>query len=244
MRISGHLVRIGTGFALGAVLVAATMASRVIPGSTITQLEGVLQRIQDLGWIGAIAFIGLETVVAMSGFLPASLLGVAAGAVYGSVFGFGIAAFSTMAGAFLAFIMTRSLLRPTIARLIRDRARLQNFDSMIARDGWRFVVLLRLSPVMPFAITSYALGLSSISFREYWVGSLAALPSLLGYVLLGSLATSSLDAISHGSGLLGWGGLTIGIIVTVTATWRIGKLAIKAGFAPAHRLAGSQVQDR
>lgn len=185
-----------------------------------------------MGSIGVIAFIGIQILVSISGVLPASLLGIAAGAVYGVAFGFGIAAFSTMIGAVVAFLLSRSLLRPTIARLIQRRSRLQNFDAMLARDGWRFVFLLRLSPIMPFAVTSYALGLSSISFRDYWKGSLASLPSLLGYVLMGSLTTTGIAAISQGMDPLKWALIGLGIVATGIITWRIGKLAVLAGLTP------------
>jgi uncharacterized membrane protein YdjX (TVP38/TMEM64 family) len=60
--------------------------------------------------------------------------------------------------------------------------------SRLAQDGWRLVCVLRVSPVMPFAMTSYALGLTGISQRAYLLGTLAALPALLGYVTVGALA--------------------------------------------------------
>ena len=61
-------------------------------------------------------------------------------------------------------------------------------EQALARDGWKLVCLIRISPVMPFAVTSYALGLSSVRFRAYVLGTLASLPPLLAYVLAGRLA--------------------------------------------------------
>jgi uncharacterized membrane protein YdjX (TVP38/TMEM64 family) len=91
----------------------------------------------------------LQVLVAVSGVLPASLLGVVAGGIYGLVPGFVLAAISTMAGALVAFFLSRSVFRPTVERLIASRPGLRNFDSLIAQDGLRLVCLLRLSPVMP-----------------------------------------------------------------------------------------------
>lgn len=229
---SSRTPRILAGCGLGLVLLAAAVGSRLLPGSVVGQLETILHAIQGLGSVGIVVFIAVQVLVAISGLLPASLFGIAAGAVYGVSLGFAIAAFSTMSGAFIAFILSRSLLRPTIARMLQNRAKLQNFDAMLARDGWRFVFLLRLSPVMPFAVTSYALGLSSITLRDYWVGSLAALPSLLGYVFMGSLTTTGLAVISQGSSPLKWGLVGLGIVATGLITWRIGKLAMLAGLTP------------
>jgi uncharacterized membrane protein YdjX (TVP38/TMEM64 family) len=208
---------------------AATVASRRLPGSTVDQIEEIVRFIRDLGSVGLLAFFGIQVLVAISGLIPASLLGIAAGAVYGITFGFGVAALSTITGALIAFFLSRSLLRPTITRLIQGRSRLERFDALLARDGLRIVFLLRLSPIMPFAVTSYALGLSSITLRNYWFGSLAALPSLLGYVCIGSLTTTGLLAVSHGSGPVSWCLISLGLVATVLVTWRIGKLAALAG---------------
>jgi uncharacterized membrane protein YdjX (TVP38/TMEM64 family) len=226
---SSRWLRILAGCSLGALLLAAAVGSRLLPGSTISQVEGILRSIQTLGWVGMGAFVTIQILIAISGVLPASLLGIAGGAVYGVSLGFGMAAFSTMTGAFIAFLLSRSLLRPTITRLLEGRSKLQNFDAMLARDGWRFVFLMRLSPIMPFAVTSYALGLSSIKLRDYWLGSLASLPSLLGYVFIGSLTTTGLAAMSQGTGPLRWGLIGLGIVATALITWRIGKIAVLAG---------------
>jgi uncharacterized membrane protein YdjX (TVP38/TMEM64 family) len=217
---------------VGIVLLGGVIGSRLLPGSSIAQIEGILQSIQNLGTIGIVGFMCVQIIVAISGLLPASLLGIAGGAVYGVTVGFEIAAFSTMIGAFLAFWISRSLLRPTVARFLQGKYKLKNFDAMLARDGWRSVLLLRLSPIMPFALTSYALGLSSITLRDYSVGSLAALPSLFGYVVMGSLATTGLAAISEESGLMKWIFIGVGIIATALFTLRIGKLAMMAGLVP------------
>jgi uncharacterized membrane protein YdjX (TVP38/TMEM64 family) len=229
--------RIAIGGCLAAALLAAAVTSRFLPGSTIAQAEAALRSVQNLGAGGLVVFVAIQLVIAVSGVLPASLIGLAAGAIYGVPLGFALAAAGTMAGAWLAFFLARSFFRPAITQLLKSRSRLQNFDAMLARDGWRFVFLLRLSPIMPFAATSYALGLSSIGFTAYWWGSLAALPALLGYVFIGSLTSASLSALSHGSTPLQWTLLGLGLVATVAITWRIGRLAMLAGLPSAAPLA-------
>ena len=223
----GMTLRVVACFVAGAGLLAGVVGSRWFPDSALF-LEGVLRDIQGLGLIGVFALVGSQTIVAFSGVLPASLIGITSGAIYGLTLGFPLACCSTMAGAFVAFGLSRSLLRPTIARLLVSHSRLALFDMMLAHDGWRFVFLMRLSPIMPFAATSYTLGLSSIRVRDYLIGSLASLPSLLGYVLVGSLATTGLAAMSQGSRPLQWALLGLGIVTTVVVTLRIGTLARSA----------------
>jgi uncharacterized membrane protein YdjX (TVP38/TMEM64 family) len=147
--------------------------------------------LDGLGWLG---FVLVQVMVAISGFVPASLVGVAAGAAYGVSVGFATASISTLTGAVVAFLLSRSLLRPFIERKLRGVPQLSSLDGHIRQQGWRFVCLLRLSPVMPFAATSYALGLSSITLRQYLAGTLASLPSLLVYVLAGVAVRSGVSA--------------------------------------------------
>lgn len=224
-------IRAALGCGFGAILLAGAIGSQFTGSSALNEIERLPQIVQDLGSSGVVAFILIQILIAISGVVPASLIGLGSGLVYGVSMGFGIATLSTMTGAILAFMLSRSLLRPVIAGLIERRSRLRNFDSMLARDGWRFVFLLRLSPIMPFAVTSYALGISSIAFRHYLIGCLASLPSLLGYVIIGSLTTTGVVAISHGSSPLKWALVGLGIAATALVTWRIGKIAALAGFA-------------
>jgi uncharacterized membrane protein YdjX (TVP38/TMEM64 family) len=229
LKASSGAFRILIGCGLAAVLVAAMVASRFLGPASVDALESLLEQVRSLGPAGPLGLILIQILVALSGVLPASLIGVVSGAVYGIVAGFGVAAVSTMCGAVIAFLLSRSLLRPLIARLIERRSRLRNFDAMLARDGWRFVFLLRLSPIMPFAVTSYALGLSSIGLRGYLIGCLASLPSLLGYVVIGALTKSGLASLSQGPDPFKWALIGVGIIATGLATWRIGRIAALAG---------------
>jgi uncharacterized membrane protein YdjX (TVP38/TMEM64 family) len=225
-----------TGFA---ILVAGLIGARFIPASLIAHIENDLGRIRDLGVVGMALFSVIQVAIALSGFVPGSLIGVLAGTIYGVGGGFPLAALSTMTAALLAFQFARSVFRPLAARFLADRAgRLQNFDAVLAREGWRIVCLLRMSPVMPFAATSYALGASSVSLRDYLIGTLASLPALFGYVIIGALANAGLAVESGGAGVVRWLLIWGGLAATMFLTWRIGRLAAAAGLisqAPARR---------
>jgi len=222
-------IRILAACGLFGVLLVGLGAGRLWADRLTAGTTDLLHGIRGMGEIGLVAFAVAQILVAVSGILPAALLGVAAGAIYGLATGFIIAAASTLAGALLAFLLARSLARDSVARMIARRPRLRDLDRMIARDGWRIVCLLRISPVMPFSATSYALGLSGIGMRDYMLGTLASLPALLGYVFLGTLADASLAAWSAGAGKLHWVMLGVGAIATVLVTLRIGWLGARAG---------------
>ncbi len=218
---------------LAAGLIATGVLAGHSPALLMARMENGLQAVRDLGAAGRVLFALVQLLVAVSGVLPASMLGVAAGVLYGLPVGFAVSGVSTLAGAVLAFALSRSVLRPAVARVLAKRSRLRALDGMIARDGWRMACLLRVSPVMPFAATSYALGLSSIGLRDYALGTLAAMPALFGYVLLGTLAGSGM-AWSSPSPLGGWM-LAVGAAATLALTLRVGQLiarVVRPGTAP------------
>jgi uncharacterized membrane protein YdjX (TVP38/TMEM64 family) len=207
------------------VLASAFVAARLLPGHMAAVPAAWLADVQAWGQTSWLAFLLLQSLVAVSGVLPASLAGVAAGAVYGLFLGFLLAALSTMAGAVVAFALSRSVFRPWVAGLLARRPALVRLDEAVAQDGWRSVCLLRVSPVMPFAVTSYALGLTSIAWRDYLLGTLASMPALLCYVALGRFAGTGLSALHTGGSPVGLALLALGLAATAVLTLRIGSLA-------------------
>jgi uncharacterized membrane protein YdjX (TVP38/TMEM64 family) len=195
------------------------------PRFQLADIEHFLRQTQDFGPIGWLLFLALQIIVALSGILPAALLGIAAGAVYGAPIGFALAAVSTLIGGWLAFLASRSLLRPTIERLFRNRPRLHHIDARIGERGWRMVLLLRLSPAMPFSATSYLCGLSRVRQQDYLLGTLASLPALAGYVVAGSLADASLSLVQSP---WRWTLLALGLAATGLLTVQVSRIALHA----------------
>lgn len=214
------LLGIATLAILGAAFIASLFGAEAIGSLALHTLDH-LHHLGPLGWLG---FVILQMLVAMVGFVPASLLGLAAGAIYGVPLGFVLSAIGVLLGAIGAFGLARSTLRRPILRLLARHARFSRFDTMIAGDGWRLVLLMRISPVMPFSITSFTLGLSGITVRAYCLGTLASLPALLLYVVLGALGAHSIATLHHGSPGITLALLVVGIAATGLLTLRIGRL--------------------
>ncbi len=122
------------------------------------------------------------------------------------------------------------MLRHWISRYLQRHPAITRIDEAMTSDGWRTVVLLRVSPVMPFALTSYGLGLTRISQRDFLLGSLASLPALIGYVAIGALGEQELLTATSGAG--GWRLLLAagGIVVVLYAMLRI-KQALECSVA-------------
>ncbi|MCW8305993.1 VTT domain-containing protein [Acidiphilium sp. PA] len=224
-----RLIAIAAGFAI----LAAALALSLAGGATwAARILDWLDRLRALGVLGWLIFVLLQTLVALIGFLPASLLGLAAGAVYGVALGFGLSSIGLLLGAGAAFSLARSALRPAIIRLVARRDGLRRFDAAIKRDGWRLVLLMRVSPVMPFSITSFALGLSGIGRRDYALGTLASLPALALYVTLGALGVQGLTALRTAPGWLHLTLIGAGLAATLMLTLRIGQLVARAARIP------------
>lgn len=224
----GLALRLALAALVVAALVFGVVAVRLWPSLVDTQLALWLARVRGWGALGWLVFAALQVVVVVVGVLPASLVGIAAGAMFGVLPGFGLATVGTLVGAWLSFRLSRSLFRPLVERFVRGRPRLRAIDRAVATDGWKFVCLIRISPVMPFAATSYVLALSSIGERDYHLGTLAALPALFGYVCIGALADAGLAAWRGGAGPLQWVLLAAGLAATVVLTLRVGRIALRA----------------
>jgi len=162
------------------------------------------------------------------GIVPGSVLGVAAGAIYGVGIGFVTSAIGIFAGAVVAFALSRSMFRPWIAGVLGSRRRLGVLDRLVSSESWKIVALLRISPVMPFSVTSYALGLSGIAARDYVVGTLASLPPLLGYVVIGALGRSTFTGRSRGEAMIHVGLLALGVVATLALTVHLSRLLARA----------------
>ena len=151
-------------------------------------------------WLAAATFFAVYVAVAASSIPGAAVMTVAAGALFGVVEGVALVSFASTIGASLAFLVARFALRDRLRQ--RYRERLQKIDAGIARDGWLYLLTLRLVPAFPFFLVNLLAGLTALPLRRfYWVSQLGMLPATVVYVYAGTqLArlTSLGDVLSPG----------------------------------------------
>lgn len=76
--------------------------------------------------------------------------------------------------------------RERVAELAQSNARFKAIDRAIGRNGLKVVTLLRLSPLLPLALSNYLYGLTSVDLPSYVAGSWAGmLPGTIAYVAAG-----------------------------------------------------------
>ena len=224
--------------ALGLVGIAAFVAAVIL--LPVNQwLLGLVERIRDMGLVGAIVFVAAY-VTATVLLLPGSILTLGAGFAYGPVYGTLLVMLASNLGATSAFLLGRTVLRERVARRIAGDARFSAVDAAVGAQGFRVVLLLRLSPLFPFNLLNYALGLTRVRLRDFVLASIPGMfPGTLLYVYLGSLVTS-VSQLTSGqrpdSGpwgrVLFWGGLVATVAVTLLMT-RIARRALDSALRQA-----------
>jgi len=226
-------------------------AAPASPGRTLVRLVAIAVAIAVLGllgrrlgaaipafqaWVGGLGAWGPAAFVAgyaalVVAFAPASALTLAAGAAFGVVRGTAYVFLAASLGACAAFLVARHLARGAVERRIAGDRRFAAIDRAIGQQGLRIVLLLRLSPAIPFNLLNYALGLSRVRFADYALGCLGMLPGTLAYVYSGSLAAEVAAAAGGAGGEASAAQRALfvaGLVATVAATLLVTRAARRA----------------
>lgn len=76
--------------------------------------------------------------------------------------------------------------------LLAENPKFRALDTAIAKEGFKVILLLRLSPIFPFALSNYLYGVTSVDFFEYMMGTLIGFfPGTLAYVYGGTVRLCS-----------------------------------------------------
>lgn len=214
---------------VGAVVVAA-LGYGVYTGQVTAGLLWAIETLQAAGPMGAVAFIllyALATVLA----LPGGILTIAAGFLYGPIAGFAVAVVSSNLGASAAFWLGRTALRERVSGWVKDSPRFVALDRALEDGGYKLAMLIRMSPLFPFNLVNYALGLTKMQYRHYLLGGAVGMaPGTFLYVSVGA-GIGELSQLTSGATDTGVGGkvlLVVGIVATVAVTAWIARTAKKA----------------
>jgi uncharacterized membrane protein YdjX (TVP38/TMEM64 family) len=227
------------GTASGAFIISTMPALATTLATTMEQSSGwnfqaaiqsALSQIQQLGGTGIIAFIALYALATVA-FIPGSLLTLGAGVVYGVVQGSLYVLIGASLGAVLAFLVGRYLARDWVSKKIQSNSKFKAIDEAVGREGFKIVLLTRLSPIFPFNLLNYAYGITGVRLRDYALACIGMLPGTVLYVYIGSLAGSLAMLGSEtqaANPLLQWTVRGIGFAATVAVTLYVTRIARKA----------------
>lgn len=177
------------------LLLAVALATMTV----VAPVLGVGDRLGELrAWIvglgaaGPIVFVFVYAVAATLA-IPASLLTVAAGAMFGSALGVATVIVGATLGAAASFAIARWFARDAVARWLCDNEKFCRLDELTARHGAVMVALTRLVPIFPFNLLNYGFGLTQVKFRTYLLWSfLCMLPGTVLYVVGADVVTRGL----------------------------------------------------
>lgn len=177
------------------------------------------EKILGFGALAGFAYMGIYAIATIA-FIPGSPLTVAGGVVFGPVFGTLYTVIGATIGATLAFLLARFLGRGFVGSVEGEKfKKLAEYDKKIEENGLGVVLFLRFAPFFPFNGLNFALGLTKVSFKDYFFGTLfGIIPGTFVYTYFGdSLASFNLIQIAFA------------VLLLVALSFGAGKLTKKSG---------------
>jgi uncharacterized membrane protein YdjX (TVP38/TMEM64 family) len=175
--------------------------------------------VADKGALGVVAFVAVYVVATLL-LLPSSVLNAIAGALFGIAWGLCAVMTGAMAAALAAFLVARHVLRDRIKEHYTRKGTPAAIDRALRAEGWRAVALLRVSPVIPFAVKNYLFGVSRVRMRDYLLGTFVGkLPGALVFTALGATGRAAWEMPDAER----WALIAAGIAATAAVTWLVGR---------------------
>ena len=148
---------------IGALLVGVNFS----PEKALALLDWVSEHRME----GAALFLGLY-IAGVVLMLPAMVMAMASGAIFGMLWGTLLSWMGSSIGQVIAFMAGKYILQElVVSYLTRQFPEWTAIDAAMAREAWKLVTLLRLSPIAPWNVLNYALSVTSVPFVTYAVAS-------------------------------------------------------------------------
>ncbi len=126
--------------------------------------------------------------------VPALPLTMSAGALFGAAKGTALVSVAGITAAGSAFLVARYLMREKVEDMLAGNAKWESIDRALGANSFKVILLLRISPLLPFSLSNYMYGCTRLELLPYLIGSwLGMLPGTIGYVYAGALGQSVLS---------------------------------------------------
>ena len=184
-RPAGHarprvpLLEIGISLAGLALLAGLVLAVPALHDAFEAAIHGetdeVRRQLDELGVAGPLLIIALALIHAVV-FFPAEIVDAAAGFAYGFFPALALMMFGWLFSGLLCFLVGRSVARPLLDRWL-GAERFERTEAMIERGGVTLLIAVRLIPILPFSLVSYAAGAAHVpTWRFVWTTAVGYLP--------------------------------------------------------------------
>lgn len=197
--------------AIGLFCIIATVIGIVLlSGIDRSQLQLWLQQ---MGMWAPVLYILIYSIATIC-ILPSTPLNLTGGAIFGAVWGTVWTSIAAILAAILAFGFSRTIGRKLVERKLAGKW--ESIDREMQQGGLFYMFAIRLLPLIPYGIVNFAAGLTSIKFRDYFLGTLlGTVPGILPFVMMGA----GLTALKQGDVLPMLVGLALTGMLVGTATW-------------------------
>ncbi|WP_328746019.1 VTT domain-containing protein [Geomonas anaerohicana] len=167
------------------VIAAAALLFRLAGGNQVCDPATLKQMLQGHEILAPVIFILLYGITPVL-FLPGLPMAIAAGLLFGPLWGVIYAITGATLGASASFLVARYLARDWVAARLSGEM-WQNLDRKVAEQGWKIVAVTRLVPLFPFNLLNYAFGLTRIPYWHYVTASfLFMLPACIAFIVFSS----------------------------------------------------------
>jgi uncharacterized membrane protein YdjX (TVP38/TMEM64 family) len=200
-----------TIIAIGLFCIIATVIGVVLLGG-VNQKDLQLW-LQQMGMWAPILYILIYSIATIC-ILPSTPLNLTGGAIFGSVWGTVWTSIAAIFAAVLSFGFSRTIGRKLVEQKLAGKW--ESIDREMHQGGFFYMFAIRLLPLIPYGIVNFAAGLTSIKFRDYFLGTLlGTVPGILPFVMMGA----GLTALKQGDVLPMLVALALTGMLVGTATW-------------------------
>src|SRR5258705_578179 len=187
--------------------------------------------VHSLGAIGPVIYtLGYVALTVL--LFPASFVTLGAGTLFGLKTGLFVALVGANLGALCSFLLARTFLRQKVSLWTASHPKFRFLDEAIGKQGFKMVLLCRLSPIFPFILLNYFLGLTAVRTAAYVLANLLGmLPAMFLLVYIGAAARDALEvqpttATDFYQQILKYVGLAATVLMVVVVT-RLARKALR-----------------
>ena len=176
-------------------LSVVTLYNRQFVKDPSTSFDTILQSISEFDPKKGIIYFSSFYILAEILAIPAvPILTASSGYLFGLFPGTAACLFSAAIAASVSFVIGRTILRGYVEGILEENPKFRSMDRAIEKEGFKLMLLLRLSPLFPFALSNYLYGASSIQFWPYFFGTLLGFaPGTFAYVYAGEIGKTLTD---------------------------------------------------
>lgn len=188
----------------------------------------ILEWFRGHGHFGMVLYVIFYTIIVLF-LVPAVIFTLGAGFIFGFWWGVLVVLTSMAISAPIAFFIARYAFGERIRQRLKSHPRLKRLSHGLKDDGWKIILLSRLVPGFPFKLSNYFFGLTEVSARSFFVGTIiGVMPFTISNVYIGSVASRLTKLSDREFETWEWALYGLGLIVAVLLTLWIVHLARKA----------------